>query len=190
MTLYQGKGPLSCWKLPFPSPYLPSQTLLRDGKRESIMSTLFIAPSDIENGESIVCRATNKAIPSGKETSVTIDIQREYLSHCSPMSPQPHVTAAPCHCSLPAASTRAAKLGVPHRWGVLVQRGQRHEGSSPLSSLGHLMHTTPSCFPAFASCAHLFEPCTAWLASISWTNTCFQACKLFRAKFLSCSPSR
>lgn len=89
MTLYQGKGPLSCWKLPFPSPYLPSQTLLRDGKRESIMSTLFIAPSDIENGESIVCRATNKAIPSGKETSVTIDIQREYLSHCSPMSPQP-----------------------------------------------------------------------------------------------------
>lgn len=94
MTLYQGKGPLSCWKLPFPSPYLPSQTLLRDGKRESIMSTLFIAPSDIENGESIVCRATNKAIPSGKETSVTIDIQREYLSHCSPMSPQPHVTAA------------------------------------------------------------------------------------------------
>ncbi|OXB58208.1 hypothetical protein ASZ78_009849, partial [Callipepla squamata] len=52
-----------------------SKTLLRDGKRESIMSTLFIAPSDIENGESIVCRATNKAIPSGKETSVTIDIQ-------------------------------------------------------------------------------------------------------------------
>lgn len=49
------------------------------------------------------------------------------------------------------------------------------------------MHTTPSCFPAFASCAHLFEPCTAWLASISWTNTCFQAC---RTKFLSCSSSR
>lgn len=44
------------------------------------MSTLFIAPSDIENGESIVCRATNKAIPSGKETSVTIDIQREYTA--------------------------------------------------------------------------------------------------------------
>lgn len=44
------------------------------------MSTLFIAPSDIENGESIVCRATNKAIPSGKETSVTIDIQREYAA--------------------------------------------------------------------------------------------------------------
>ncbi|KFW85556.1 Kin of IRRE-like 3, partial [Manacus vitellinus] len=33
-----------------------SKTLLRDGKRESIMSTLFMAPSDIENGESIVCR--------------------------------------------------------------------------------------------------------------------------------------
>ncbi|KAL8173750.1 UNVERIFIED_CONTAM: hypothetical protein K2H54_023614 [Gekko kuhli] len=39
------------------------------------MSTLFVSPSDIENGQTIVCRATNKAIPSGKETSVTIDIQ-------------------------------------------------------------------------------------------------------------------
>lgn len=54
------------------------QTLLRDGKRESIVSTLFISPGDVENGQSIVCRATNKAIPGGKETSVTIDIQREY----------------------------------------------------------------------------------------------------------------
>lgn len=59
------------------SPY-PPQTLLRDGKRESIVSTLFISPGDVENGQSIVCRATNKAIPGGKETSVTIDIQREY----------------------------------------------------------------------------------------------------------------
>lgn len=42
------------------------------------MSTLFISPGDVENGQSIVCRATNKAIPGGKETSVTIDIQREY----------------------------------------------------------------------------------------------------------------
>uniref|UniRef100_A0A8C9GC60 Kirre like nephrin family adhesion molecule 3 n=1 Tax=Piliocolobus tephrosceles TaxID=591936 RepID=A0A8C9GC60_9PRIM len=52
-----------------------SKTLLRDGKRESIVSTLFISPGDVENGQSIVCRATNKAIPGGKETSVTIDIQ-------------------------------------------------------------------------------------------------------------------
>lgn len=60
-------------------PFLPTpQTLLRDGKRESIVSTLFISPGDVENGQSIVCRATNKAIPGGKETSVTIDIQRKY----------------------------------------------------------------------------------------------------------------
>lgn len=58
--------------------HLSLQTLLRDGKRESIVSTLFISPGDVENGQSIVCRATNKAIPGGKETSVTIDIQREY----------------------------------------------------------------------------------------------------------------
>lgn len=48
------------------------------------MSTLFLAPSDIENGESIICRATNKAVPGGKETSVTIDIQREYTESPSP----------------------------------------------------------------------------------------------------------
>lgn len=76
----RGRGPSPVGNCLFSSPFLPPQTLLRDGKRESIMSTLFIAPSDIENGESIVCRATNKAIPSGKETSVTIDIQREYAA--------------------------------------------------------------------------------------------------------------
>ncbi|OXB56003.1 hypothetical protein ASZ78_015467, partial [Callipepla squamata] len=80
-----------------------SKTLLRDGKRESIMSTLFIAPSDIENGESIVCRATNKAIPSGKETSVTIDIQHPPLVNLS-VEPQPVLedNTVKFHCSAKA----------------------------------------------------------------------------------------
>ncbi|XP_010076325.1 PREDICTED: kin of IRRE-like protein 3, partial [Pterocles gutturalis] len=80
-----------------------SKTLLRDGKRESIMSTLFIAPSDIENGESIVCRATNKAIPGGKETSVTIDIQHPPLVNLS-VEPQPVLedNTVKFHCSAKA----------------------------------------------------------------------------------------
>ncbi|XP_060036131.1 kin of IRRE-like protein 3 isoform X3 [Erinaceus europaeus] len=65
-----------------------SKTLLRDGKRESIISTLFISPGDVENGQRIVCRATNKAIPGGKETSVTIDIQHAPLVNLS-VEPQP-----------------------------------------------------------------------------------------------------
>lgn len=54
------------------------QTLLRDGRRESTVSTLYISASNIESGQKIICRASNKAVPNGKETSVTIDIQREW----------------------------------------------------------------------------------------------------------------
>ncbi|XP_064380412.1 kin of IRRE-like protein 3 isoform X2 [Dromaius novaehollandiae] len=94
-----------------------SKTLLRDGKRESIMSTLFIAPSDIENGESIVCRATNKAIPSGKETSVTIDIQHPPLVNLS-VEPQPVLedNAVKFHCS-----AKANPAVTQYRW---AKKGQ------------------------------------------------------------------
>ncbi|XP_060227462.1 kin of IRRE-like protein 3 isoform X4 [Meriones unguiculatus] len=80
-----------------------SKTLLRDGKRESIVSTLFISPGDVENGQSIVCRATNKAIPGGKETSVTIDIQHPPLVNLS-VEPQPVLedNTVTFHCSAKA----------------------------------------------------------------------------------------
>ncbi|XP_048367969.1 kin of IRRE-like protein 3 isoform X3 [Sphaerodactylus townsendi] len=80
-----------------------SKTILRDGKRESIMSTLFVSPSDIENGQTIVCRATNKAIPSGKETSVTIDIQHPPHVNLS-VEPQPILedNTVKFHCSAKA----------------------------------------------------------------------------------------
>ncbi|KAM5246303.1 kin of IRRE-like protein 3 isoform 2-T2 [Ctenodactylus gundi] len=80
-----------------------SKTLLRDGKRESIVSTLFISPGDVENGQSIVCRATNKAIPGGKETSVTIDIQHPPLVNLS-VEPQPVLedNVVTFHCSAKA----------------------------------------------------------------------------------------
>uniref|UniRef100_A0A663LUA5 Kirre like nephrin family adhesion molecule 3 n=1 Tax=Athene cunicularia TaxID=194338 RepID=A0A663LUA5_ATHCN len=94
-----------------------SKTLLRDGKRESIMSTLFIAPSDIENGESIICRATNKAIPSGKETSVTIDIQHPPLVNLS-VEPQPVLedNTVKFHCS-----AKANPAVTQYRW---AKKGQ------------------------------------------------------------------
>lgn len=66
--------------LPLPSTlllFVTLQTLLRDGRRESTVSTLYLSPSNIETGQQITCKASNKAVPNGKETSVTIDIQRE-----------------------------------------------------------------------------------------------------------------
>ncbi|KTF73821.1 hypothetical protein cypCar_00047552, partial [Cyprinus carpio] len=54
-----------------------SKTLLQDGQRENTVSTLYISASNIETGQKIICRASNKAVPNGKETSVTIDIQRK-----------------------------------------------------------------------------------------------------------------
>ncbi|OCT72299.1 hypothetical protein XELAEV_18035272mg [Xenopus laevis] len=64
------------------------KTLLRDGKRESIISTLFVSSSEIENGQTITCRATNKAVPGGKETTVTINIQHPPLVNLT-VEPQP-----------------------------------------------------------------------------------------------------
>nr|XP_035120926.2 kin of IRRE-like protein 3 isoform X2 [Callithrix jacchus] len=94
-----------------------SKTLLRDGKRESIVSTLFISPGDVENGQSIVCRATNKAIPGGKETSVTIDIQHPPLVNLS-VEPQPVLedNIVTFHCS-----AKANPAVTQYRW---AKRGQ------------------------------------------------------------------
>ncbi|XP_054989966.1 kin of IRRE-like protein 3 isoform X3 [Sorex araneus] len=94
-----------------------SKTLLRDGKRESIVSTLFISPGDVENGQTIVCRATNKAIPGGKETSVTIDIQHPPLVNLS-VEPQPVLedNVVTFHCS-----AKANPAVTQYRW---AKRGQ------------------------------------------------------------------
>ncbi|XP_075460389.1 kin of IRRE-like protein 3 isoform X2 [Ascaphus truei] len=80
-----------------------SKTLLLDGKRESIISTLFVSSSDIENGQSITCRATNKAVPSGKDTTVTINIQHPPLVNLT-VEPQPVLedSMVKFHCSAKA----------------------------------------------------------------------------------------
>ncbi|XP_075460390.1 kin of IRRE-like protein 3 isoform X3 [Ascaphus truei] len=81
----------------------PEHTLLLDGKRESIISTLFVSSSDIENGQSITCRATNKAVPSGKDTTVTINIQHPPLVNLT-VEPQPVLedSMVKFHCSAKA----------------------------------------------------------------------------------------
>uniref|UniRef100_A0A8C1IYM0 Kirre like nephrin family adhesion molecule 3a n=1 Tax=Cyprinus carpio TaxID=7962 RepID=A0A8C1IYM0_CYPCA len=65
-----------------------TKTLLRDGRRESTVSTLHISSSNIETGQQITCRASNKAAPNGKEATVTIDIQHFPLVNLS-VEPQP-----------------------------------------------------------------------------------------------------
>uniref|UniRef100_A0AAX7SSD1 Ig-like domain-containing protein n=1 Tax=Astatotilapia calliptera TaxID=8154 RepID=A0AAX7SSD1_ASTCA len=80
-----------------------SKTLLRDGKRESTVSTLYLSPSNIETGQQIICKASNKAVPNGKETSVTIDIQHLPLVNLS-VEPQPVLEGnlVKFHCSAKA----------------------------------------------------------------------------------------
>ncbi|KAM4590342.1 kin of IRRE-like protein 3 isoform 5-T5 [Fundulus diaphanus] len=80
-----------------------SKTLLRDGRRESMVSTLYLSPSNIETGQQIICKASNKAVPNGKETSVTIDIQHLPLVNLS-VEPQPVLEGnlVKFHCSAKA----------------------------------------------------------------------------------------
>lgn len=60
------------------SPLLaPSQELLKDGKRETTISQLLINPTDLDIGRVFTCRSMNEAIPSGKETSIELDVHRE-----------------------------------------------------------------------------------------------------------------
>ncbi|KAM3874890.1 kin of IRRE-like protein 3 [Diretmus argenteus] len=80
-----------------------AKTLLRDGRRESTVSTLYLSPSNIETGQQIICKASNKAVPNGKETSVTIDIQHLPLVNLS-VEPQPILEGnlVKFHCSAKA----------------------------------------------------------------------------------------
>uniref|UniRef100_A0A8C9TM69 Kirre like nephrin family adhesion molecule 3 n=1 Tax=Scleropages formosus TaxID=113540 RepID=A0A8C9TM69_SCLFO len=93
-----------------------SKTLLRDGRRESTVSTLYLSATNIETGQQIICRASNKAVPNGKETSITIDIQHLPLVNLS-VEPQPVLEGnlVKFHCSAkanpPVTQYRWAKGG-------------------------------------------------------------------------------
>uniref|UniRef100_A0A8C0HUH9 Kin of IRRE-like protein 1 n=1 Tax=Balaenoptera musculus TaxID=9771 RepID=A0A8C0HUH9_BALMU len=51
-----------------------STELLKDGKRETTISQLLINPTDLDIGRVFTCRSVNEAIPSGKETSIELDV--------------------------------------------------------------------------------------------------------------------
>lgn len=60
-----------------PTTLVPPQELLKDGKRETTISQLLINPTDLDIGRVFTCRSVNEAIPSGKETSIELDVHRE-----------------------------------------------------------------------------------------------------------------
>uniref|UniRef100_A0A4W5N7W6 Kirre like nephrin family adhesion molecule 3 n=1 Tax=Hucho hucho TaxID=62062 RepID=A0A4W5N7W6_9TELE len=89
-----------------------SKTLLRDGRRESTVSSLYLSASNIETGQQITCRASNKAVPNGKDAIVTIDIQHLPLVNLS-VEPQPILEGnlVKFHCS-----AKANPAVIHYRW--------------------------------------------------------------------------
>ncbi|ELK29846.1 Kin of IRRE-like protein 1 [Myotis davidii] len=51
-----------------------STELLKDGKRETTVSLLLINPTDLDIGRVFTCRSMNEAAPSGRETSIELDV--------------------------------------------------------------------------------------------------------------------
>ena len=65
------------FSLTMSSTLISPQELLKDGKRETTISQLLINPTDLDIGRVFTCRSVNEAIPSGKETSIELDVHRE-----------------------------------------------------------------------------------------------------------------
>ncbi|KAI5933975.1 kin of IRRE-like protein 2 [Manis javanica] len=51
------------------------QTLLKEGTTGSVESILFLTPFSHDDGATLVCRARSQALPSGKDTAVTLNLQ-------------------------------------------------------------------------------------------------------------------
>lgn len=61
------------------------QTPMDDGKRENAVSLLPIIPEDSDTGRTYTCRVLNPAAPAGRQTSVTINVQRECPTYQFPV---------------------------------------------------------------------------------------------------------
>lgn len=59
---------------------------MEDGKRETAVSLLPIIPEDSDTGRTYTCRVLNPAAPAGRQTSVTINVQREYPTNHFPVN--------------------------------------------------------------------------------------------------------
>ncbi|XP_032246118.1 kin of IRRE-like protein 2 isoform X2 [Phoca vitulina] len=51
------------------------QTLLKEGTPGSVESILSLTPSSHDDGATLVCRARSQALPSGKDTAITLSLQ-------------------------------------------------------------------------------------------------------------------
>ncbi|XP_073741329.1 kin of IRRE-like protein 2 isoform X2 [Callorhinus ursinus] len=51
------------------------QTLLKEGTTASVESILSLTPSSHDDGATLVCRARSQALPSGKDTAITLSLQ-------------------------------------------------------------------------------------------------------------------
>lgn len=66
----------------------PPQMPMDDGKRENAVSLLPIIPEDSDTGRTYTCRVLNPAAPAGRQTSVTINVQRECPTYQFPVNIQ------------------------------------------------------------------------------------------------------
>ncbi|KAK1153398.1 kin of IRRE-like protein 3 isoform X2 [Acipenser oxyrinchus oxyrinchus] len=116
-----------------------SKTLLRDGRRESTVSTLYISATNIETGQQIICRASNKAVPNGKDTSITIDIQHPPLVNLS-VEPQPILEGnlVKFHCS-----AKANPAVTQFRWAKGGQVIKEISGDTYEAIVDHSFFTEP-----------------------------------------------
>uniref|UniRef100_UPI0035902862 kin of IRRE-like protein 1 isoform X2 n=1 Tax=Myxine glutinosa TaxID=7769 RepID=UPI0035902862 len=65
-----------------------AKSLLSDMKREDAVSMLTIMPSSADVGCTYTCRVSNKALPEGKQTSISLNVQHPPKVHIS-VNPQP-----------------------------------------------------------------------------------------------------
>ncbi|XP_008573894.1 PREDICTED: kin of IRRE-like protein 2 [Galeopterus variegatus] len=104
------------------------QTLLKEGNTGSMESTLSLTPSSNDDGATLVCRARSQALPTGRDTAITLSLQYppEVTLSAEPQTVQEgekvtflcQATAQP-----PVTGYRWAKGGSP----VLGARGPRLE---------------------------------------------------------------
>lgn len=57
--------------------FLYLQTQLKEETTGLVESILYLTPSSQDDGTTLVCRARNQALPSGKDTAVTLSLQCE-----------------------------------------------------------------------------------------------------------------
>ncbi|KAF3847964.1 hypothetical protein F7725_020992 [Dissostichus mawsoni] len=141
---------------------LSPSTLLRDGRRESTVSTLYLSPSNIE-GSADHLQSLQQGSPNGKETSVTIDIQHLPLVNLS-VEPQPVMEGhlVKFHCSAKAnppvtlysqhRKTFSRMMIYSHKRMLFTEDGvkTRLNSSPPFPFISHFQPSSNLCLTRWA----------------------------------------